>query len=934
MKKAAAVALVSIVVLVGLNIYYYVDTYQWQLRYQNKQMSKQLELCAAQMQEFYIQTQTNFLLLISAPEVEALFQRKWNIGESQKRLELLFNRYHKQLSALKVYNTKGECFGLRKGINQTFIYSFSQGDPIQFYCESIYFSNGDQEIRFIQPLYQDYEIYGYAEFVFDSQLFFATMLESYSLDKFGIQMVVLPNGKMIYHTLGEDSLSFEFGDLLTLQDELTFSKIAKARINNTGTKMLTVGRRMQFQGSGYFLIFSLPVKMITTTILRNSFIVSMFTIGFIVVVVVWLAGYVRNRNLHEERMVQSQETLRKMLYYMPVGVVLTDHRNIIRQVNKAALKLFECASEEELLGRPHEEELWFNPRRILKKTRYHASSYKYTLRTPHDDEQVVLCEQIPFFFDNQRYLIDVLVEVTSLEIEKSIEEKANQAKSNFIANISHELRTPLNGIIGMSEILKQMQLQPEEGKMLEIIKSSADTLLVLINDILDFSKMEAGKFEVESIPFNIQKEIEMVVASFMPIARAKRLKLEWRREVELPVDFMGDPIRLKQVLNNLINNALKFTHEGGVTLWVQAGTVFSGNSGLLFTVIDSGIGIRKESQAYIFNPFWQADESTTRKYGGTGLGTTISRQLVELMGGQIALVSPARWVTNPEFPGSEFSFTLPLVSRTLSKQVHFVPKELSQIKVGVITDSSLQVQVLLAQLKRLDVEWQILLPTSETIDTLRTSKRFNLLVIDHRPDFNGLQFLQWLHDTRLDRNYRIVLQSSDVQTNNPAICKRLGADVYLRKPIAFDQLSEVLLNQFNLPVDLLTSKKQILSSDLYILVAEDNFLNQKVAENIFRRLGYSIDVAVNGKEALDLSALRPYHIIFLDLFMPEMNGIEAAKILKQRGFKGPIVAMTASMDESDRLRAMEAGMCDFVSKPATSDEILRMLNKWCAGVVV
>jgi len=608
-----------------------------------------------------------------------------------------------------------------------------------------------------------------------------------------------------------------------------------------------------------------------------------------------------------------------------------DHNNRIRQVNKAALKLFAFDDEDQLVGRMASDDILFENKSRLDKTTYSTYSNKYILKSKTEEESVILHEQIPFYLLREKYSIQVFVEVSSLENERKSEEMANKAKSTFIANISHELRTPLNGIIGMTDILLSSEKDDNDKNLLSVVKRSADTLLALINDILDFSKMEAGRFEIEAIPFNLHEEVESAIQSFIPRAHEKGISITWTSMMVLPESYLGDQIRIRQVLNNLVSNAIKFTDTGRIHLSIRLSRGINGSPAILFSLKDTGIGIKKEKLKTIFNSFSQEDESTTRKYGGSGLGITISKQLVSMMGGEIWVNSPSGISDNKDYPGAEFAFTIPYKSKTHNKHYNFSHiKSLKKVRAFVISDEPLQVRTLMKNLASLRIDFKVLPPSTETLDIIRTDSKHHLLVVDHRPDFNGLEFLQDLYNHRMHKRIPIIMQSSDFEPSNTSLAKRLGADVYLRKPVELRALEEVILKFFpSIEERKVLSAEQKGGSYLKVLVAEDNVLNQRVAKNLFGKIGYAIDIANNGLEAVDKIQANHYDIVFMDVLMPEMDGIEAIQKLKTRGKNCPIIAMTASVHESERERVLDAGMDDFITKPTKVEDLSRMIAKWC-----
>ncbi len=539
-----------------------------------------------------------------------------------------------------------------------------------------------------------------------------------------------------------------------------------------------------------------------------------------------------------------------------------------------------------------------------------------------------------------------------LYLAKKQADEANQSKSEFLANMSHEVRTPLNGINGLMELLADTDLNDSQQSLLHIMDTEATSLLHVVNEILDFSKIEAGKLEIEEIPFNLNTLAEDMFNSFSLRAEQKGLKFSFDLSDEIPTRLVGDPGRIRQVLNNLTNNALKFTRRGKISIKGKLEKELGDQIVLRITVEDTGIGIPKEKHASIFESFTQADGSTTRRYGGTGLGTAISRRFVELMKGEIGLESEVG-------VGSTFWFTIVLAKQTSQEAFHLEEDiDLSTITVLLIDNNRASQFIITDYLRNwrchvVEVEGE-----KEAISILEnaatSNTAFDLLIINAE--------MSRLNDFSVAANIKkiepfgkipMLVFASAGRKGDGNICKELGIEAYLSKPIREIEFRKTIIaalkstkNKDHETKRNLITRHTITAPHRQkrrILLVEDYPTNQKVAMMHLHRAGYDVDLAENGIQALEAYKKRPYNLILMDVQMPEMDGYEATiqirKLEKERrlGFDGqtsatfkkiPIIAMTAHTMKSDIERCLKVGMDDHLSKPISRTRLLELLEKW------
>jgi two-component system, sensor histidine kinase and response regulator len=652
-----------------------------------------------------------------------------------------------------------------------------------------------------------------------------------------------------------------------------------------------------------------------------------------------------------ERKRNEMEILRQKRYFeslvsnSPVAIVVLDNDEKILSSNPAF---------EQLFGYRSDEVAGIKLDTLITTDETHAEASRYTRqvmdravhgigRRRRKDGSLVDVEifGVPVMIGGEKSgAFAMYHDISELVRARQEAEQASRAKSEFLANMSHEIRTPMNGVIGMLELVLETQLNSEQQDYLQTSLQSADALLTLLNDILDFSKIEAGRLELEAVNFNLRSAIEDVGYTLAKRAQDKGLELACLIQPGLASDLRGDPGRLRQVLVNLTGNAIKFTHQGEIVIRAEAVEETNSHVTVRFSVQDTGIGIPLDRQAAVFERFTQADGSTTRKYGGTGLGLTISKQLVESMSGRMGLNSQ-RGI------GSEFWFEIRFEKQSREKRntapLNLAPVTLHRARILCVDDNQTNRTVLTRMVEGFGCRIETTTTGAKALELLRSAHQsddpYRVVLLDMQmPGMDGEQTARAIKGDPDVKEVKIIILTSMGQRGDAARLEVLGCSGYLLKPVKQQMLYEALVAVLGREGEeepgLIT--RHILAEqrrrDARILLAEDNSINQKLAVILLQKAGFSVDAVDNGAAACEGAKTGQYHAVLMDVQMPEMDGFEATRQIRAweagQNRHIPIIAMTAHAMKGDRERCLLAGMDDYVSKPLHPRLLHSVMDRW------
>ncbi len=930
----------------GLNVILVKKTKITQSDFQKDFLFKQTQLCGSYVEQIINDYENNLNRIIfkHINEIYCVFEDPEAMFDIKRDLEGFYAKYRNLVSSISVYDNQNEFLGLYINEKDDFVVdTFARQRSNELEPRDIIKAKGGEYLSYF-PFFENNILKGNVVVEINLNKYISTVFQLYRLEEIQWQWLVNTEGEIVFSNNREE---ISISGIQFIADSI-FNEV-----EGMAEHTYTMGGETYNILSAYYplnvinhdlgVVFSLNTGQIATVFLKRNIAIGIFNIVVVLAIVILLLFRIIT-NTHRERTYQSKLIELKMIIeHFPTGIMVRDKHGIIKMLNRNGQKLLFSDKNEDLIGKNFNEKFLVSNKYLLendKDSPFDSDHFIHYLR--EGNEIVIYRKDETKLVAGEEYNITALIDVSPLEKSRKQESAANQAKSDFLAQMSHEIRTPMNGIIGMTENLLLEKLPKSQREELEIIRKSSDLLLTIINDILDFSKIEAGKMMLEEIPFSLSEEFNISMELFKPLAQEKNLKLNIDIKAGVPDQLIGDPFRLRQVISNLLSNAIKFTEEGQVKISVSLIEKYNYGLNLLFSVEDTGVGVEGDKLDKIFGRYNQAGDSTSRKFGGTGLGMTISKQLVEMMNGEIYIESPSSISKNNKFPGTKISFTIEVHSdERIEKEYDYNSiQQFSQVTALILSKKKDKSDQIHSKLDNIGINYKYREYEDATIDGVlyhieQKKALYQVIIIKDKPDHDGFALAHQLKENKISSRYPIIMISSNDQQGNYKKCKNLQIDYYLIQPYDNHEILKILQKVFPAVENISTQLKRVnkIKTNLNILVADDNIINQRVVQTMFKHLGYEIDVANNGIEAVSKVERNNYDLIFMDLYMPEKDGFSATKDIRAKDKNTTIIAMTAYEESEKREEAFAIGMNDFVTKPVKVEKIKRLLIKWVSETI-
>jgi signal transduction histidine kinase/CheY-like chemotaxis protein len=769
----------------------------------------------------------------------------------------------------------------------------------------------------------------------DYQKYFEKLFSVFNLKDYQWQWVITDSAQIIYNNLETPVQYTDINRIVSgLENGTNGNLVHKASANGKKETIISSFYSTQLLQRSIALVFSAPTDFFQKYILRNSFLIVSGTLLLILLIIWFFLRFIRSAKEEISRLSESEKMLFRLIEEMPVGVIIHDKERKILKANKVAASLYSYPGEKEMSGQIYPEEAVTTAGNYFAKNLGSGFNPEQFVIIPRESGEIILYKNsIPLVFMGKEAIMEILNDVTVLETARKNEAKANEAKSEFLARMSYEIRTPLNQIIGITDVIDNYELSDDVRNIISLLRRSTEVLLNIINDILDFSKIETGKMILEEIPFNFREEIKYYSELASAHIGGKDIVFSSEINENIPESIIADPLRLRQILTNLILHSIANTEKGEIRLRCHSGTIDKGMVTLDFELLDTGRHFDKTTLNRIFGNSLNQESRTMKGSDESALGPIIARQLIELMGGKLDVEAPSGLSGDS---GTRILFSMRVYSNDrMLKEVdlHNI-KSFSDIRTLIITGQQNRDEEIINLYHRLGLNISVTSFHKMTADQIRLSlnnpeEAYNLVVIIDEKEFDGFEVANsiWEHDL----SHRIIIQmiSSNDKKGNYLKSLTMGIDSYLVKPLESLKLSGALQECFPyLEVQSVTVTPDQVRKDIKILIVEDNKMNLKVLGTMLRSLGYSYDAVEDGYEGFIKAKEGHYDIIFMDLFMPEMDGFESSRKIIEKDKTVLIAAFTADNLPETRRKAELSGIREFISKPVRMEELKRLFLKY------
>ncbi len=928
-----------IFLLLGVNFYSFINIFRQQINHQENTLMNQTGMCGRQIELAFSGFMKEINAILDNDDLSDFFHDPEASSMHISTIEPFFFRNSGLLASISLYDDRKNVYHVFKdqGRNKITDIYISREQRYLHANQHVETVNGESVLSI--PIFRDDRLAANLVLRIDVAGFTESVFALYQIDNTLQQWLVNENGEII---LGAN------GSGITIANDLTSPADIPANHDSAGS---TVHKRKAEQGQAAIIsawyplrlphqelivVFSMDSGVQAAGTIRSMVILSGATFVLLVLIIAASLYLLRNERRKRRKSAESEKELKKILELLPVGIMMKTGDGRLSMINSTALNILKIDDAGKVLGKDISNLFFLFRGSSGKQTKGQKDTSEFVYYDTDREEEVILYKKdIPVNFSGEQVIMEAFIDISPIEKARKTEFLWGRAKTEFLKRVSHDIRNPLNGILNMADLL-EAEAGPGgwDKDKVELIRSCCEDILVVVDDIIDFSGFETEKAIMEEIPFDLREEINMAAGSMANKSRRKNIPIRIMIDETIPKSLIGDPFHIRQVISKLLSNSLKYTKKGEISLTVKPNKQLEGNIMLGFIIEDTGSGI----PARLLYKLNGQNATELLSEGSPGLSRT--RQLIELMKGEMQIESPL----NPEkaeMAGTRVSFTLQVYSNDMpGKKIDFEHiNNAGDIRALVLAGEFKRKPGIQGILKKLGIPCETTIFNDSTTELIKSraadpAHRWSVIFIIDSPESNGFAIARSLHENNIGDGHLVVLISSVNKTGNIIKSRRLGADHYLIEPCGRAEITDIINARFRhvkIGNDLKNPSGTV-GNDLKILVAEDNASNQIVARSLFKRLGYDIDIAVNGREALRKAVEKDYDIIFMDIRMPEKNGLDAAYEIRSLGHNMPIVAMTANAGETDKTEAIEAGMNSFIAKPVNINVLKNIMVKLFPGI--
>jgi signal transduction histidine kinase/DNA-binding response OmpR family regulator len=937
MRRILFLVYAAFLIIIIANYIYYKNLYNKQVNYIVELLDRQVQIVGLSVDSTNYGFVSDFNRISFSEDLSSFFTIPGNQDKAKEKMKSFFSKYDEFVTGIKLYDNNKNEFTLKKDDNGDWL-----EQPYTLHVQGEIFKvekpvRENNKFSYILPVINKVtnETIGNIVVAVDYKKYFKTLFSEFNLKDYQWQWVVSDSGEIVFDNNQNNAIYF---DLDKITKGLAAGSVENIRhtatINGNKEELLSSYYSTQLLSRDLGIVFSAPTDRFHRYIIRNALLIVLGTLVLIQAIIFLFWRYFKLQKKEIEGLRTSEKMLFKLIEEMPVGVIVHNKNREILKANKVAAAQYSYLSEQEMKGK------LFPETSLPGESEYYSKNLggafkpdQFVIIKKEIGEIVLYRNSIQVMFLGEEATMEILIDVTMLESARKKEEKANEAKSEFLARMSYEIRTPLNGIIGMTDVLKKHDMSKEMKDIVGLLHRSTEVLLSIINDILDFSRIESGNMILDEIPFNLREEIDYCTDLARSGLETGEVSILCSVGDNVPESIIGDPFRLRQVLSNLLNHSVRNTEKGEIHLNCFLKSSKDSIVTLGFELLDTGKSFDKASLKKIFGDFINIESKKIRTNDDSEFGTILSKQLVELMGGELSAISPSGLSGDQ---GTRVTFTITAYSNDRQIKDLYLEgiKTFDRIKTLVITGNQTRDEEILGALHRMGLTVTVTTFQRSTVNQIRANmnypeEKYNLVIVFDDDEFNGFDAARAIWENRLSQYFIMFMISSNDMKGNYLKCITLGIDHYLIKPFDVSELLDTIKASFPFLEDQASSVEiGSVRTDIKILIIEDNKMNQMVIGTMLKSLGYSYEVADDGWSGYQIAKDNKFDLIFMDLIMPEMDGFESSQRILKHDKSILIVAFTADNLPETKRKAELSGIKDFISKPVRIEELKRLFARY------